>query len=442
MKKFFKKVVVFILVWEAKIALFFWKPKIIAITGSVGKTSTKDAIFAVFSKIGSVRRSEKSFNSEIGIPLTILNLKNAWNNPFLWILALAEGAFRAFFVWPKEKWLILEVGADRPGDIKKMMEWIKPDISVITKIGETPVHVEFFSSPESLAEEKSYLAKGLKKDGTLVYFADDKRSSEIGKKHLCEGGKAVSFGFSAGSDLLAYDYAVFYDRENGFLFPSGFSFKAKDCHKRQDWFLVATKNAIGKQHVYPALAALCVASIAGVDLVSASFALTNRMTPPGRMKIISGIKNTLIIDDSYNASPTAVLEALSALKDIDPPISNCRKIAVLGDMKELGSYSREAHLEVGRDVAIKADFLFSVGSLGVMIAEGALLAGMSETKIFQYENSAEAGRELQNFIRPGDIILIKASQSIRMEFVVKEVMKEPQKAKEFLVRQEKEWSKY
>jgi UDP-N-acetylmuramoyl-tripeptide--D-alanyl-D-alanine ligase len=149
MKKIFKKIIIAILTAEAKMALYRWDPKIIAVTGNVGKTSTKDAIYTIFSKLSTVQKSEKSFNSDIGVPLTILGLKNAWSNPILWTINIIIGLLTAIFKKRNEKWLILEIGADRPNDIKNITKWIKPDIAVINKIGETPVHVEYFGSAEA-----------------------------------------------------------------------------------------------------------------------------------------------------------------------------------------------------------------------------------------------------------------------------------------------------
>ncbi|MFA7315355.1 MAG: Mur ligase family protein [Candidatus Paceibacterota bacterium] len=138
-----KTLVVQIITWQAKMILRRYKPKIIAITGSVGKTSTKDAIFTVLSKFKSVRKSEKSFNSEIGLPLTILGLPNGWNNMYLWLENIARGFWLLMKRHEYPEWLVLEVGAGKPGDITSVAKWLAPDIVVVTRFPDKPVHVEF-----------------------------------------------------------------------------------------------------------------------------------------------------------------------------------------------------------------------------------------------------------------------------------------------------------
>ena len=150
MKNISKKIIVWILKTEAKLALKRYKPSIIAVTGSVGKTSTKDAIFTAISPFFHVRKSAKSYNSDIGIPLTILGLENPWNNSWKWIQNIFKGAFVLIKREKYPEWLVLEIGADRPGEIKRLMSWIHPDISVVTRVGSVPVHVEFYKSAKTL----------------------------------------------------------------------------------------------------------------------------------------------------------------------------------------------------------------------------------------------------------------------------------------------------
>jgi UDP-N-acetylmuramoyl-tripeptide--D-alanyl-D-alanine ligase len=165
-------------------------------------------------------------------------------------------------------------------------------------------------------------------------------------------------------------------------------------------------------------------------------ALKHHKTPRGRMKLIPGLKDTLLIDDTYNSSPIAVhaaLESLQKLKQLG------RKIAVLGDMMELGQYSVEEHKNVGKAAAAMVDILVTVGVRSRGTAEAALDAGMSELNILQFDTSQEAGKYLESVIKPGDIILIKGSQSIRMERTVYEIMSNPEESRNLLVRQDKQW---
>jgi UDP-N-acetylmuramoyl-tripeptide--D-alanyl-D-alanine ligase len=137
----FKNIITAILTLEARAVLWRYKPKVIAVTGSVGKTTTKDAIFAVLSPHVHVRKSQKSFNSEIGVPLTILGLESGWRDPLVWLSNIVQGFLLVIIKSDYPSWLVLEVGADRPGDIKNIARWLRPDIAVITAIPEIPVHV-------------------------------------------------------------------------------------------------------------------------------------------------------------------------------------------------------------------------------------------------------------------------------------------------------------
>ena len=141
MKEIFKKFVVAALTFEAQVLLKRTRPKIVAITGSVGKTSTKDAVYAVLKEHVHARKSEKSFNSDIGVALTVLGLSNGWNNPFLWVKNIFDGALHALFQSNYPKVLILEMGVDRKGDMKRLTQWIKPDVVVVTRLPDVPVHV-------------------------------------------------------------------------------------------------------------------------------------------------------------------------------------------------------------------------------------------------------------------------------------------------------------
>lgn len=160
--RFIRNILVRIITWEARLMLHRLRPSIIAVTGSVGKTTTKDAIFSVLSSRLYIRKSAKSFNSEIGVPLTILGLENPWSDPFLWVGTIVRGLFRAALSQEYPTWLVLEVGADRPGDIRTVAAWLKPHVVVYTGVPEVPVHVEYFGSPEAVFKEKRALAEYLR----------------------------------------------------------------------------------------------------------------------------------------------------------------------------------------------------------------------------------------------------------------------------------------
>ncbi len=429
MKSIFKTIITTVINFEAELILKKYKPGIIAVTGSVGKTSTKDAIFAVMSSSFSVRKSEKSFNSDIGIPLTILGCSNAWFNPFIWISNILTGLKYIIFKCNYPKWLILEVGADRPGDIKKVTKWLKPDIVVLTAFAKVPVHIEFFKDRESVIREKRYLVEALKKEGTLIINGDDEDSLKIK-----ENSKNISiiYGTNNLADIIATEIKNYYGPDENI---EGITFKVI----YQDNIVpVVIKGSLGVKSIYSSLAAIAVGLTQKVNIVKSGEALLNLGISKGRMNIIEGIKNTTIIDDTYNSSPVALISALDTLNDIQIK-SKARKIAVLGDMMELGKHSVEEHYAAGKYVAKTCDILITVGIRSRKIAEGALDGLLSEKSIFQFENSREAGKFLQDILRENDIILVKGSQSTRMEKVVEEVMLAPEKVDEYLVRQEKEW---
>ncbi len=429
MKLIFKKIISLIITCEAILIIKKYKPKIIAVTGSVGKTSTKDAIFAVMSSSFFVRKSEKSFNSDIGIPLTILGCQNAWFDPIKWCKNIFHGLMLIIFKNKYPEWLVLEVGADRPGDIKNVTKWLKPDVVVLTSFAKVPVHIEFFKDREAVIREKKYLVDALKKDGILIVNGDDDDSLKIKEstKNL-----SIIYGTSKTSDLVATDIKNYYGEDEKI---EGITFKVV---YQENIVPVIIRGALGDKSLYSSLAAIALGISQKINIVKAGEALINLEASKGRMRIIKGIKNTVIIDDTYNSSPKALGSALNTLKDIKK-INRARKITVLGDMLELGKYSSEEHYKAGKLAAGVSDILITVGIRSRKIAEGAQDALLNKKDIYQFEDSFEAGKYIKNLLKEGDIILVKGSQSIRTERIVEEVMLEPEKARELLVRQESEW---
>lgn len=430
MKQVLKKVIVSILTWEAKLVLQKYKPKIIAVTGSVGKTSSKDAIFTILSDFHFVRKSEKSFNSEIGVPLTILGCPTGWNNPIAWLKNIYEGLALILLPNVYPKWLILEVGADGPGDIESITKWIKPDVSVVTKLAKVPAHVEFFESAAAVYREKAFLVKALKKDGVLVLNSDDEDVLAFREFY---DGDTVLFGTTSVADVIGTSFEIVTEEKQGAKVPKGVSF---DISYKEEKGNVEVACGLGVQQMYPVLAGIAVAVSQGIDLKKAISSTKKHHTSRGRMKIISGIKQTTIIDDTYNSSPVALHQALKTLAEIE---TQGRKIAVLGDMLELGTHTTEEHKKAGEMAAGIVSVLYTVGVRARGIAEGALIGGMSEKNIFQFEDSQKAGKDLELNLMPGDLILVKGSQGIRMERVVEEIMENPEMKERLLVRQDAEW---
>ncbi|HEY4512014.1 MAG TPA: UDP-N-acetylmuramoyl-tripeptide--D-alanyl-D-alanine ligase [Candidatus Paceibacterota bacterium] len=430
MKIIFKKLIVTIITWESRMILAKYKPKIIAVTGNVGKTSTKDAIYTVLSTSMFVRKSDKSFNSDTGVPLTILGCPNGWTNPFAWLSNIIHGLELIVVTRPYPKVLILEVGADRPGDIKNIAAWLKPDTVVLTRFSQVPVHVEFFESRAELIKEKGYLVEALKPGGTLVLNFDD---ADVMNFKARSKGKWVTYGFQPGADILGSHETIQTKEKKGVELPTGVGF-------RIDWngnsMPVVLNGVLGLQHLYPVLAAVAVGSTENLNMVTITQALLNHIPPRGRMNVLEGVNTCTVIDDTYNSSPVAVHEALDTLKKMT---IKGRKIAVLGDMLELGKYSIDAHKKAGEHAAQIVDLLIVVGLRALYIKEGALEKGLASRKMFVFENSNIAASEIAAKIKKGDVVLVKGSQSMRMERIVEKLLAEPTKKGELLVRQEEEW---
>ncbi len=437
MRRITKRGVVWLLMSEAKLVVRKYKPRIIAVTGSVGKTSTKDAIYTVLAEGAHARKSEKSFNSEVGVPLTILGCPNAWDNPLLWIQNLFHGLLLIIFSTTYPEWLVLEIGADTPGDIRSISAWLPVDIAVITRLPEMPVHVEFFGSPDEVIEEKASLITALKPGGTLVLFGDEERARALAERAEKRGCGVVFFGLSEPNDVRGTNFAV--ATEPGNAWPVGMQcdIELKVSGGKKETIPVVIRGVLGAHPMLSLVAAAAVGAALGKSVAEMGAALSSYVPPPGRMRLLPGLKGSLLIDDTYNSSPAAAEAALGALT----LISNGRHIAVLGDMLELGRHSVEEHRKLGTLAARSVDILAVVGPRARDIAQGALDAELPDSTILHYDDSRIAGEELKNLIGPGDVILIKGSQSTRMERAVEELMHEPERAREFLVRQDSEWKK-
>jgi len=427
MRLIIKKIVVWILTLEARLVLHKYRPKIVGITGSVGKSSTKDAIYSALSASFFVRKSQKSFNSELGIPLTILGCENAWNNPFLWFRNIFQGL--AIILLPNHypEWLILEVGLDRPGDIRNVVRWIAFDVVVYTRLSELPVHVEFFDSVEALLLEKAELMRGLKQGGTLIINGDDPLQKDFTK----EGAKRLTYGLEESSRVYANHIETSYKDGR----PVGVNFRI-DYEGAS--VPIELTGVIGIQHIYPVLAGCAVGVSVGVNLVELGEVFIHHTYLPGRMRILEGRDGVTIIDDSYNASPVATHAALDVLYELK---TDGRKIFVLGDMTELGKLTVEAHKIIGEHVARVADMFVAVGQRMDSAAQAALKAGMPEQYVDSFATSREAGEHIRDRLQKGDIVLVKGSQSIRMERTVEKLLAYPEHVRTLLARQDREWLK-
>jgi UDP-N-acetylmuramoyl-tripeptide--D-alanyl-D-alanine ligase len=415
------------------------KPLIVAITGSLGKSSAKEAIAAAlgaFEPGSDVRASLKNYNNEYGVPFTVLNVSTPGRDPIGWIKIL----WRALWVgWGfgriRAKTLVLEMAADRKGDLAWLTGIAAPHVSVMTSIA--PAHAEYLGSLEEIASEKATLIRTLGKGGLAVLNADDARVTAMRKE---TEANAVYVGESEGSDVRIRDVRITSETdERGHVVPRGIEV-AVDLGSQAVRFEL--QGTIGRPQSWAAGFALAVASHLKIPTELAILRLQRDYHGiAGRTRIIPGIKYTTIIDDTYNAaSPSAVVSALRDVASIPLDKSVQRRIAAFGDMRELGAYADEAHRTVGHETAAQGfDVLVTCGTLARGIAAAAREAGMPEESIMSFDMTAEAGLYLQKIIREGDMILVKGSQGSRMEKVVKELMAEPLQAPFLLVRMTADW---
>ncbi len=404
-----RKILHFILKILVLLTLARYKPDIVAVTGSIGKTSAKEAIFAVLSSKFEVRKSEKNYNNEIGLPLTILGLETKGSSLIGWLLNFVVAFLRILIKIDYPKILILEMGADKPGDISYFMDFIKPKAGVITKVGDYPAHMEFFSNLDALVREKRKLVEALKREDWAVLNFDDDKVRAMKEKTKAQ---ILTYGVSKFADLQAANINSIFDAEkNKFL---GMSFKIE---REGTSVPIKLNNAIGNGQVYAALSGAAVGLIFNMNLVEISEALQKYKSPEHRMNLIQGIKDALIIDDTYNASPASMIEAFETIKLFE----GRRKIGVLGDMLELGNLTEEAHKIVGQHAVGIFDVLFIIGERAKFISNEALRNGFPAGKIFEYCSSRDAALPVQNILEPNDIILVKGSHAMQMEKIVEEI---------------------
>lgn len=378
-----RKILAFKLRLIAKAILKKYRPKIVAITGSVGKSSTKEAIFTVLSKHFKVRKNEANFNTEIGVPMTVVGENYVGGNIWRWKQILFKGLAMLFKKTDYPEILILEMGADRPGDIRYLTSFIKPDVSVITNIGVS--HLEFFKDVQELRNEKAAIIRALPENGLAVLNGDD------------EGTMSVKNQTKAR--------AVLYN-----LPP--------DEHG----------NA---PYAYARLAAVAVAKFFGISREQALDDLKEFKNLRGRLVELPGVNGSTIIDDTYNSAPASAIAAIKYLKNREGK----RKIAVLGRMAELGAATESGHVEVGR-VAAKQDLdlLLVKNNDASLIARGAREAGMPKEKIKEFGSAEEVANLIQ--LSPGDVVLVKASQAEYFEDIIKGIMAEPARANQLLVQRD------
>ena len=420
MSTFFRKSVLGLLSWLAKCRMKRLRPFVIGVSGSIGKTSTKDAIYHLLKSRYTVVRNEKSFNSEFGLPLAILEQPSGFSSAWSWILIIVKAFWKAFIGGKNLQIMVLEMGADKPGDMAAHLKFVQPQVGIVTNI--KPVHLGEgqFKDLDDIFLEKSRLVMALPEKGTAILNADDGYLVSLREKLQC---KTIFYGVSETADLRVLEL-------ESSLTGIHCTVSYKDEVVSGDFPLP------GAFQVYVLLAALAAAITQGFSLAEAFESLKNFKLPPGRMNLLSGINGTTLIDSSYNASPETVKEALDLLQKANKG----RRIAILGSMNELGPGSERFHRDIGRYAVGRADILVTVGELARDIADEAGKEGFPAQDLYACADVFEAENRVKTFLREGDTVLIKGSQNqVRLERLAKALMADPTHAEELLVRQEKHW---
>lgn len=414
-----KKLLMYKLKFLAKLVLKKYQPRIISITGSVGKTSAKEASYYILKNYFKVRRSYGNYNNEIGVPLTILGQKSAKKSIINWFLIFLKSLI-LLIKYDKNypELLILEMGIDRPGDMQYLCDIAKPDIAIVTAIGTS--HIEFFKSVENIIREKRVLVENVKADGLVILNHDQKEVLDMSKK---SSAKSLSFGFDKQADLRAVDY--FLDLKKGSKLKVNYQGALVP---------VNFYNIISPGGIYACLAAALLASHFNIHLLTSLKNLKHFSLPAGRLKPFVGLNDSLIIDDSYNASPESLILAIKSIASLK------NKRLVLGDILEIGEHISQASVDIAREI-IKNNFIevITKGDLALIINRELLAQGFSQKKLQHFSNASQIISYLKDKLKEDDPVLVKGSQGARMELVVKGLLKNPELDLKKLVRQEEDW---
>ncbi len=365
--------------------------QVVGITGSIGKTTTKEVVASVLSRHFETLKSEGNLNNEIGLPITLLRLTE------------------------EHQKAVLEMGAGYAlGELTQLCEIAQPEIAAVTMV--QPVHLERMGTLERIAQNKSELVRFLPAKGTAVLNGDDPYVRAMGDATKAQilfyglsrpdasrqGGGAASHDSHTGNDI----YATHVESRG----LEGVTFRLHFGPSDESW--PVKLPLLGAHSVYNAMAAAGVAHAAGMPWDSIVDAL-QLVEIKGRLRVLPGYNGSTLIDDSYNAAPASTIAALNLLAELAG-----RRIAVLGDMRELGSHEQEGHIEVGRYAAKVADYLVAVGDLGRIIGEEALRSGLLPDRVSFARNNGAAIDLLKALLQSHDQVLIKGSRGLQMEEIV------------------------
>jgi UDP-N-acetylmuramoyl-tripeptide--D-alanyl-D-alanine ligase len=358
-----------------------WGGKIAGVTGSVGKTTTKEILAALLGAKLRVLKSEGNFNNEYGLPLTLFRLEET------------------------HQAAVLEMGMSRRGELARLAAIAHPDVGVVTRVA--PAHLEFFSSVDEIALAKRELIEGLNgRDSTAVLNADDPRVAAFG---AFAPGRVVTYGIDAPAFFSA---AAIEDR--GAL-GSAFDYVSPEGRVRLEL------PVPGRHAIYNALAALAAASVWNIGAAEAQSVFRTLRVPAMRGELLRFSNGAALINDSYNSSPAA-LHAMVAVLAATPNFQ--RRILAAGEMRELGASSPMLHREAGIFTAktAKVDWVIGVEGDAKEIVEGAVSAGIPRAQTRFFPSSEDAARFLEELIAPGDVLLVKGSRGVKMERIVETLL--------------------
>lgn len=390
----------------AKATLRKYQPGIVAVTGTVGKTSTQETAYTVLRQ---ARRTRTGGNPL----LTILGDWPENGGAIFWLRVILTAAKNLLFAagdYPEI--LILEYAADRPGDIRRLLEIARPQIGVVTGVSDVPAHVEFYSGPEAVAREKSRIIEALPAAGFAVLNGDDEMALAMREKTRAH---TVTFGFGDDSQIKIFGFNNRSEQlPTGQWKPAGVSFKLE---YDGNFVPVRLDGVFGRVQAYAAAAAAAIGLSFGINLVRIVEAFHYYQPSSRRMKLLSGIKGTFIIDDSDEASPLSMRAALETIGDLKAK----RKVAVLGDMLELGQYAIETHEAVGRLYHRNIDVLVTIGSRSKFIADAAIKNGFNKNKALSFDTADQAKLEVQGLLEKGDLVLVKGAREMELDRIIKEI---------------------
>jgi len=419
-----KKILEKVLRFMARRVLRKYRPLVIGITGSVGKSLTKEAIALVVSRAYFTRKAEGNYNNEIGIPLTIIGAKSGGGSFFCWVVIFCKWLWMMFIPVRYPEVLVLEMGIDRPGDMDYLLSFVPVNIGVVT--GVSASHLAFFGSVGNIAKEKGKLMASLPEDGFAILNADDKRAEKMQEKTKA---KTITYGFGSEAGLRV-DNLLFHREAKR---VEGFSFKLNYNGKT---IPVRLPKLVARHHIAAALAGAGVAVALRMNLVEIAEALENFEPLPGRLRLLLGREGIILLDDTYNASPVSVLAALDVVKELVAP----RKVVILGDMLELGADAKQEHAALALAVIDSgAHIVIMVGEHMRALFEALSTLGFPRKQMLWFPDPMTALQNLKDIIRAEDLILIKGSQSMRMEKITRALLADPSEAATVLCRQSDEW---